>query len=163
MKLHRFVMVLGLALPTTALPAIVACNIDDGTGSPDPGLYWGWVCDGGGTPVDASDPLDYVASGSCGEGGPFTLSVDGCEMFGNWSVLGLREVTTATYARSPGLGGWTLVAKGGADGGDSWNCDATRAAGGDLTFTCSRVTDGTPSAAACESTLTPVAHDGGTD
>jgi hypothetical protein len=164
MKLHRFVIALGLGLPTLALPILAACNIDNGTGNPDPGLYWGWVCDGGGTPLDASTPLDYVASGSCGKGGPFTLSVDGCDMFGSWSALGLSNVTTATYTGSPGLGGWTVTADA-ADGGASWNCTAAAGAGGALTFTCSsEATDAAPSAVTCQSNLTPVSGgEAGTD
>ena len=155
MKLHRLGMAVCLGLPMTP-----ACTLDNDTGSPDPGMYWGWVCpDGGGTPVDASAPIDYVASGSCGKGGTITLSVDGCEIVGNWSALGLSNVKTFQFTRSPGRGGWTVTATGGAaDGGmpdagtrDSWSCTAKPAAAGDLTFTC---TDVATSATTCQSTLT---------
>jgi hypothetical protein len=149
MKLPRLAVALGLASSM-----LTGCHLDDGTGAPDPGQYWGWVCPEGGTPLDASAPIDYVASGSCGAGGAFTLSVDGCEMFGSWSALGLSDVQTTRSASSPGLGGWSVTATGGdADGGTSWACTATAASGGDLTFTCS---DAATSATLCQSTLTPV-------
>jgi hypothetical protein len=148
MKRHRLALALGLGSSMVA-----GCNLDNGTGNPDPGLYWNWGCPDGGTPFDASTPVDYVASGSCGAGGPFTLSVDGCEMFGSWSALGLSNVQTTEYTSSPGLGGWSITAtEGAADGGASWNCTAKPAASGELTFTCS---DATTSATTCTSTLTP--------
>jgi hypothetical protein len=163
MKFHRLLMASSLALPIAT-----ACTMYDGTGSPNPGLYWGWVCPDGDAPLDASAPIAYVASGSCGEGGPFTLSVDGCEMFGSWSALGLSNVETTQYASSPALGGWSVTATtGGADGGvsdggaASSTCTAHPAAGGDLTFTCSAAAT---SATTCQSTLTPVSGaDGGTN
>lgn len=166
MKLHPFVMALGLGLPALALPIIAACHIDDGTGNPDPGLYWGWVCDGGGTPLDASTPVEYVAIGTCGAGGLFTLSVDGCEMIGTWSAVGLSNVQTSQYTSSPGLGGWSVTAMEGAeDGGASWNCTATPSAGGALTFTCSsEAGDAASSVVGCQSTLSPLSGgDGGAD
>jgi hypothetical protein len=154
MTLHRLAVALGLGSSMLA-----GCRLDDGTGAPDPGQYWDWVCPEGGTPLDASAPIDYVASGSCGAGGAFTLSVDGCEMFGSWSALGLSNVQTVQYTSSPGLGGWSVSATGGdadggaADGGTSWTCAATAASGGDLMITCSEPTSSTP---LCQSTLTPV-------
>jgi len=151
MKSRRFVIALGVGLPMLALPLVGACNIDSGTGSPDPGLYWGWVCDGGGTPLDASASLNYVASGSCGNGGPFTLSVDGCEMFGSWSALGLSNVHTTQTSMSPGLGGWSITASGAADGGTLWSCAAKPAVSGDLLFTCY---EAVTSAVTCQSMLT---------
>ena len=142
------------------LPFLAACNLNNDTGAPDPGMYWGWVCpDGGGTPVDASTSISYVASGSCGKGGRFALSVDGCVILGSWSALGLSNVQTVQYTSSPGLGGWSVSATGGdadggaADGGTSWTCAATAASGGDLMITCSEPTSSTP---LCQSTLTPV-------
>jgi hypothetical protein len=129
------------------------CTLDDGTGTPDPGQYWGWVCPEGGTPLDASTPIDYVASGTCGAGGPFTLGVDGCEMSGSWSALGLSSVETRQISSTPGLGGWTITATGGEDGGASWTCTAEATAQGALTFTCS---DASTAAITCQSTLTPV-------
>jgi hypothetical protein len=168
MKLHRLafaIFAMGLGSSITA-----GCTLDSGDGNPDPGQYWVWSCPEGGTPLDASTPIDYVASGTCGAGGPFSLSVDGCEMFGSWSVLGLSNVQTVQYASSPGLGGWSIsatgtgvteagvveagIADGGAsDGGASWTCTARAAKAGDLTFTCSNATT---SATTCRSTLTPV-------
>jgi hypothetical protein len=155
MKIHRLALALGLGSSIVA-----GCTLDSGAGNPDPGLYWGWVCPEGGTPLDASAPIDYVASGTCGAGGPFALSVDGCEMFGSWSALGLSNVATVQYTSSPGLGGWSVtatgdVADGGAadGGGVTWNCTASPAANGALTFTCS---DATTSATTCQSNLTPV-------
>lgn len=151
MKPHRLAVALYLGSSLVA-----GCHLDDGTGAPDPGLYWGWTCPDGGAPLDASAPIDYVASGSCGAGGPFTLSVDGCEMFGSWSVLGLSNVQTTRYASSPGLGGWAVTATAGAgDGGATWNCTATSGVAGDLTFTCSSATT---SVTTCQSMLTPL-HD----
>jgi hypothetical protein len=149
MNLHRLVLASCLGLPIMA-----GCTLDNDTGTPDPGLYWQWVCpDGGGTPVDASAPIDYVATGTCGPGGPFTVSVDGCEMSGSWSALGLSHVETVTYASSPGLGGWTVTGTGGvADGGASWDCTAKRAGAGVLTFACF---DASRSSTICQSTLTP--------
>jgi len=128
------------------------CTLDSGDGNPDPGPYWGWTCPEGGTPLDASAPIDYVASGSCGAGGAFMLSLDGCEMSGSWSALGLSNVQTVQFTSSPGQGGWTVTGiAGAADGGAVWTCTAKRAAAGDLTFTCSDAT----SATACQSTLEP--------
>jgi hypothetical protein len=157
MNLHHIALFLCPALATLA-----GCNLDNDTGTPDPGQYWGWVCpDGGGTPIEASAPIHYVASGTCGKGGSFSVSVDGCKMFGSWSALGLSNVETVQFTGSPGLGEWTVTATGGvADGGapdagkgPSWSCTAKRAAAGDLTFTCH---DTTTSATTCESTLTPM-------
>jgi hypothetical protein len=145
------------------LPFLAACNLNNDTGAPDPGMYWGWVCpDGGGTPIEASAPIHYVASGTCGKGGSFSVSVDGCDMFGSWSALGLSNVETVQFASSPGLGGWAVTATGGggvtdggardAGNGASWRCTAKAATAGDLTFTCS---DATTSATTCQSTLAP--------
>ena len=84
------------------------CTLYDDTGKPDPGQYWTFVCpdspNGDGTPVPASTPIEYLAFGSCGPGGSFTLSVDGCEMIGNWTALGLLDVTTTEYTSTPSLG-----------------------------------------------------------
>jgi hypothetical protein len=158
MKLQQLAVALCLASPMAT-----ACTLGSDSGTPDPGMYWGWACpDSGGVPVDASAPLDYVATGSCGAGGPFAVSVNGCEMFGTWAALGLSDVTTTQYVGSPGLGGWMVAATedvldgGGPDAGQgsSLRCTAAQASGaGDLTFTCS---DATTSATICRSTLTPV-------
>jgi hypothetical protein len=147
MKLRR--LVLALCVGSSILSG---CTLDDGTGNPDPGLYWKWECPEGGTPLDASAPIDYLASGSCGTGGPFTLSVDGCEMLCTRSALGLSNVVTVTYTSSPGAGGWSVAGTGGlADAGASWSCTANAAAGADLMFVCSNATTTT-----CRSTLAPV-------
>jgi hypothetical protein len=151
MNLHRLILALGLGLPIGT-----ACTLDNDMGSADPGLYWGWVCADGGTPIPASTPIDYIASGSCGAGGPFMVNVDGCEMFGTWSTLGLSDVESARTTSSPGLGGWSISGTAGVpDGGASWKCSATPAASGDLTFACS---DATTSATTCQSTLTPAGN-----
>jgi hypothetical protein len=132
------------------------------TGVPDAGQWWPWACPDGASPSPASTPLDYTASGSCGNGGPFALSVDGCEMFGNWSTLGLSDVQTLQPTSTPSLGGWIVsgtpsAADGGlalGDGGvELWNCEATQATGGALAFTCS---DAISLATTCQSSLTPV-------
>jgi hypothetical protein len=152
---------MNLCRPALALciggSTLAGCTLDNGTGTPDPGLYWRWECPEGGTPLDASAPIDYVASGSCGMGGPFVLSVDGCEIFGSWSALGLSNVQTVQYTSSPGLGGWIVTAtEGSADGGASWVCTANPAAAGALTFACSDATDAATSSVTCQSALTPV-------
>ncbi len=135
------------------------------TGVADAGQWWPWVCPDGDNPSPASTPLAYTASGSCGDGGPFTLSVNGCEMFGTWPVLGLSDVQTLQPTSTPGLGGWIVSATpSAADGGvsdgdggtDVWNCEATPASDGGLTFTCSDVAS---SATTCQSTLTLVSEE----
>jgi len=132
------------------------------TGVPDAGQWWPWVCPDGAYPIAASTPVDYTASGFCGDGGAFALSVNGCEMVGTWSVLGLSDVQTLQPTSTPNLGGWIVsatpsAADGGASAGDggpeTWNCEATPTADGVLTFTCS---DALSSATTCQSTLTPV-------
>jgi hypothetical protein len=151
MKLRRLALALGLWASTVA--GWAGCTLDNGTGNPDPGQYWGWVCPEGGPPLDASTPVEYMASGTCGAGGPFELSVDGCEMLGSWSALGLSNVQTVQYTSTPGRGGWTVTATGGlADGGASWRCVAKPAGAGNLTFTCSYATTATT---ICQSTLAP--------
>ena len=141
--------------PCLGLPLLGGCALYDDSGTPDPGLYWGWVCPDGGAPVDASAPIDYLASGSCGGGGPFTVSVDGCEMSGSWSALGLSDVATTRYAASPSLGGWVVSGTEGAEGeagaGVSVTCTASVVQTGGLTFTC---TSGT-STVTCQSNFTP--------
>ena len=123
--------------------SIAACgNLDSGIGAADPGLYWTWGCPEGGMPLDASSPVEYLASGSCGPGGPFSLSVDGCEMSGTWSALGLSNVQTDQYTATPGDGGWIVTATpetedgGTPDGGLTWTCAATAAASAELIVTC---------------------------
>lgn len=128
------------------------------TGVPDAGQWWPWVCPDGIYPIPASTPLPYSAQGSCGPGGALLLSVDGCEMIADWSVLGLADVETTQPTSAPNLGGWILTAGGdGADGGvalDGGTCTATPdVAAGVLDFTC---TAGTPPTTVCLSTLTPV-------
>jgi hypothetical protein len=132
------------------------------TGVADAGQWWPFVCPDGDNPSPPSTPLEYTASGSCGDGGPFTLSVNGCEMFGTWSVLGLSNVQTLQPTRTPELGGWIVsatpsTADGGVSVGDggpeTWNCEATPSTDAGLTFICS---DATSSATTCQSTLTPV-------
>ena len=129
-------------------------------GVADAGQWWPWVCPDGASPSPASAPLDYTASGSCGDGGAFTLSVDGCEILGTWSALGLSDVQTVQPTSTPSLGGWIVsatptAADGGAPVGDGgaqpWTCQATPTADGALRFACS---DPISSATTCESTLT---------
>jgi hypothetical protein len=142
----------------SAAPQITSAT----SGVPDAGQWWPWVCPDGAYPIPASASIDYTAAGSCGEGGPFALSVNGCEMVGNWSVLGLADVQTLQPTSTPSLGGWIVsgtpsTADGGVsvtDGGvETWNCEATPTADAGLTFTCS---DATSMAATCQSTLIPV-------
>ena len=142
----------------SAAPQITSAT----SGVADAGQWWPWVCPDGASPSRASAPLDYTASGTCGGGGAFTLSVDGCEMFGTWSVLDLSDVQTLQPTSTPGLGGWSVsatpsAADGGAPAGDGgaklWTCEATPTADGRLTFTCS---DASSTATTCQSTLTPV-------
>ena len=131
-------------------------------GIADAGQWWPWVCPDGAYPIATSTPLDYTASGSCGDGGAFMLSVSGCEMLGTWSALGLSEVQTLQPTSTPNLGGWIVSASpSAADGGvsvgdggpETWNCEATPGTDGVLTFTCS---DAVSLATTCQSTLTPV-------
>ncbi len=131
-------------------------------GIADAGQWWPWVCPDGDNPSPASAPLDYTASGSCGNGGAFSLGVNGCEIFGTWSVLGLSDVQTLQPTSTPNLGGWIVSgtpssADGGVSFGDGgaepWTCGATPTADAGLTFTCA---DAISSAPTCESTLTPV-------
>jgi hypothetical protein len=132
------------------------------TGVADAGQWWPWACPDGAYPISPSTPLNYTASGSCGDGGAFTLSVNGCEMVGTWSALGLSAVQTLQPTSTPSLGGWIVSATpSAADGGvsvgdggvETWTCEATPTTGGVLTFTCS---DAVSLATTCQSTLTPV-------
>jgi hypothetical protein len=138
----------------TAAPNVVSA----GDGVADAGQWWPFVCPDGIYPIPSSTPQAYVATGSCGDGGPLTLNVDGCEMFADWSVLGLSDVQTTQPTSTPNLGGWIITATeadadGGVDGGEVWTCEATPASPGALTFACS---SGTPPATVCQSTLTQV-------
>ncbi len=138
----------------TASPEVTSAS----DGVADAGQWWPFVCPDGLYPIPASTPRSYLAAGSCGAGGPFALSVDGCEMFGNWSVLGLSDVQTLQPSSTPGLGAWSVLAEGafedgGVDAGEPWTCDTAPVADGGLSFTCST---GTPPETTCESTLTPV-------
>jgi hypothetical protein len=134
------------------------------TGVADAGQWWPWACPDGANPSPPSAPLDYTAAGTCGDGGALTLSVNGCEIFGTWSVLGLSDVQTLQPTRTPNLGGWIVSATpSAADGGvslgdggvETWNCEATPAADGGLTFTCA---DAVSLATTCLSTLIPVSE-----
>ncbi len=135
----------------SSAPQVVSAN--DGVW--DAGQWWPWACalpDGTLTnPAPQSAPLNYTATGTCGSGGAFALSVDGCEMFGNWDALGFSAVSTNIPSSIPKAGGWEVEADAGFDedaGLSVWTCDATATdSSGDLTFTC---TDGD---AGCESTL----------
>ncbi len=141
----------------SAAPQAVAAN--DGVW--DAGQWWPWACalpDGTfSNPAPPSTPVDYSASGSCGDGGAFALSVDGCEMFGDWTVLGLSDVSTIVPSSIPQAGGWEIAGTGGfdvGDGGTSWTCASTATdSSGNLTLTC---TAGVPPATACQSALTVV-------
>jgi len=139
----------------SAAPQVVSSS----TGVWDAGQWWPWACqlpDGTLTnPSPQSTPINYTATGSCGTGGAFALSVNGCEMFGNWDALGLSDdsVSTTIPSSIPQAGGWEIEADAGVigDAGFVWTCDATATdSSGDLTFTC---TDGD---AGCQSTLTMV-------
>jgi hypothetical protein len=132
--------------------------VDSNDGVWDAGQWWPWACalDGGNgatiltNPSLQSTPINYTASGSCGAGGAFALSVNGCEMFGNWDALGLSDVSTTIPSSIPQAGGWEIEADAGVigDAGIVWTCDATATdSSGDLTLTC-REGD-----AGCESTL----------
>jgi hypothetical protein len=144
----------------SAAPQITSAT----SGVPDAGQWWPWVCPDGAYPIPASASIDYTASGSCGVGGAFALSVNGCEMVGPWAVLGLTDVQTLKPTSTPSLGGWIVSgtpseANGGVsltDGGvEAWNCEATPSADAGLTFTCS---DATSMATTCQSALTPVSQ-----
>ncbi len=138
----------------TAAPNVASAS----DGVADAGQWWPFVCPDGIYPIPASTPTSYAATGSCGDGGPFTLSVDGCEIFGSWSALGLSNVQTTQPTSTPNLGGWIVTATeetgdGGVDGGAALTCEATLASVGVLTFSCSA---GTPPTTTCQSTLTQV-------
>jgi hypothetical protein len=125
-------------------------------GVADAGQWWPWICPDGSDPAEPSVPLSYSASGTCGDGGAFALGVDGCEMVGTWTALGLTDVTTHVSSSIPSAGGWEVVGTGGfdvGDGGTQWTCEAAELSSGALAFTC---TAGIPATSACESTLTPV-------
>jgi len=129
----------------SAAPQVVASS----TGVWDAGQWWPWACAlPNGTlsnPSPPSTPINYTAAGSCGAGGAFALSVDGCEMFGNWDALGLADVSTTIPSSIPQAGGWEIE----ADAGAVWTCDATATdSSGDLTLTCTA-----DAGAGCESTL----------
>ena len=136
------------------------------SGVPGSGMWWPWTCANGSNPSPASIPRSYTVVGSCGLGGAFALSVDGCEMRGDWTVLGLSEVITNIPSSIPAAGGWEVAGTGGGGrdagtagterdgGGPQWTCDTTALPSGGLNFTC---TAGTPATPTCESTLTPVA------
>jgi hypothetical protein len=133
----------------SAAPQVV--NSNDGIW--DAGQWWPWACalDGGAltNPSPQSTPINYTAAGSCGGGGAFALSVDGCEMFGNWDALGLSDVTTNIPSSIPQAGGWEVAGDVG-DAGMTWTCDAAATdSTGDLTFTCTKGDAG----ALCESAL----------
>jgi hypothetical protein len=161
----------GLALPRLILLSVLAVGCGFGTyndtsdpritssnsGVPDAGQWWPFACVTGSPPtVPASVPIGYSTSGTCGDGGTFALSVDGCLMVGDWTVLGLTDVTTNVPSSIPAAGGWEVAGTGGfdvGDGGTQWTCDSSADSSGALTFTCSA---GVPPVQACESTLTPV-------
>jgi hypothetical protein len=139
----------------SANPSVTSAN----DGVADAGQWWPFVCPDGVYPIPASTPQDYSAAGSCGPGGPLTLSVDGCEMEGNWEVLGLADdsVETLQPTSTPDLGAWILSATGapgdgGVDLGDGGTCQAVSAGtAGTLSFTCT-----VGAATVCQSTLSLV-------
>jgi hypothetical protein len=137
----------------TSDPRITSSN----SGVADAGQWWPFTCPNASPPVSpASSPLNYNTSGTCGTGAPFALSVDGCLMVGDWTVLGLTDVTTNVSSSIPAAGGWEVAGTGDhdvGDGGTDWTCDTSTDASGVMTFTCSA---GEPAVQACESTLTPV-------
>ncbi len=134
-------------------PRVTSAN----SGVADSGQWWPFACVTGSPPtVPASTPISYTTSGSCGTGGQFALSVDGCLMVGDWTVLGLTDVSTNIPSSIPQAGGWEVAGTGGSevgDGGTQWTCDSAPDSSGVLTFTCSA---GEPAVMACQSTLTPV-------
>jgi hypothetical protein len=124
------------------------------TGVPDAGQWWPFVCPDGSNPSPNEPPENYLAAGSCGDGGTLTLDVDGCELFANWDVLGLTAVVTAVPTDTPDLGGWIITAA--PDNSDAgWTCAAgvPASVGGSFAFTCST---SSPAVTACQSTLTPM-------
>lgn len=136
---------------------------DSNSGVPDAGQWWPFVCPDGSNPSPDEPSQSYSAAGSCGDGGTLTMNVDGCELLGNWDVLGLADVETTVPTSTPDLGGWTVLATPGVGSGDAgvpaadagWTCTASvpAAVGAPMTFTCSA---GDPPTTACTSTLTPV-------
>jgi len=138
----------------SAAPQVTGAN----DGVADAGQWWPWACalpDGTfSNPSPPSTPLNYDVTGTCGDGGAFALSVNGCEMFGNWGALGLSDVSTNIPSSIPQAGGWEIAATGGTDvgdGGTSWVCDAVATdSSGDLILTC---TAGDPAVTACQSTF----------
>ncbi len=132
----------------TATPQVTGAT----DGVPDAGQWWTWTCPNGSNPAPASDPVNYAAAGNCSDGGTLALSVNGCEMEGNWDVLGLSNVSTNVSTSIPGAGGWEVAGIGGGDGGVARTCDATAAVSGVLTVTCTEADGGV---AACTTTLTP--------
>ena len=155
-----------IAVPLVACAVSAACGfglyndsnapqaVDSNDGVWDAGQWWPWACqlpDGTLTnPSPQSTPINYTATGTCGAGA-FALSVDGCEMFGNWDALGLSDVSTTIPSSIPGAGGWEVVADAGYDpdaGTSLVTCDAVATdSSEDLTFTCTEGDGG------CESTL----------
>ena len=131
----------------TAVPLVTSAN----NGVSGNGQWWGWSCPNGSNPSPATTPLAYTAAGACGAGGAFSLSVDGCEMLGNWDALGLSDVTTNAATSIPAAGGWEVLGTGTA--GAQWTCTAATDSSKVITLTC---TAGDPAATVCVSTLTPV-------
>jgi hypothetical protein len=142
----------------SAAPQITSAN----DGVADAGMWWPWVCPDGAEPSPASTPVNYTATGTCGSGGAFSVSVDGCILSGTWTTLGLSDVETTQPTSTPNFGGWIITANGTepdggmdiGDGGGAWTCQTSVPnSTGVLTFTC---TDNTSNATTCESALIPV-------
>ena len=131
-------------------PSVTASN----DGVPDAGQWWPWACPNGSNPAPATTPQSYAVSGTCSDGGTLALSVNGCEMEGNWDVLGLSDVSTNISTSIPTAGGWEVAGThGSGDGGVPLTCDATASSSGALTVTCAA---GDAGVTACVTTLTSV-------
>ena len=131
----------------TATPQQTSAN----NGVSGDGQWWPWACANGSMPSAPTTPLAYTATGTCVPGGALSLSVEGCNMVGDWSVFGLTNVTTNISTSIPAAGGWEIAGTGPAAA--AWTCDATVAPSKELTLTC---TAGDPAATVCVSTLAPV-------
>jgi len=128
-------------------------NTSSNSGVADAGPWWPWVCPDGSNPSPASASFNFTASGSCGAGGPFSISVDGCLLSANFEVLGLSQAQTVTHSSTPQLGGWVVSGVSSADQTTALTCSSSVPdAAGSITFTCSA---GEPPETSCQSTLAP--------
>jgi hypothetical protein len=65
MKLHRFALALCLGVSIAT-----GCTLYDDTGTPDPGVYWSWVCPETGDPAPEAGcgPRDASREEACADG-----------------------------------------------------------------------------------------------